>query len=429
MTSFLNTLDNPTTGSPLVLYRIQSATSQVILSAPHGGSSKFGSQSTLLSRPLVPGVVTKSDLHTLDLLALIDEYVRSRLSTRPHIVAARFHRQFIDANRNARVSSQVAVNPDCVTSRQLYDEYHGHISNCIDHCIERDPHSRVLLLDLHGMKPYTDFIAVGSLNHTTHDTKVTNKPYMGFLWHLRDLLGTTILPLPGNNDFPQYSGGFTIQRHGIGSRVDAFQLEFGSFLRQLDVRKNVAAMIGEAIVRTLQPMESFLMRLRSNPHVGWSIDGVRAVQSKLKKANCYTPQDLHAQLVSINGQLVAHGARKFSRGTLQAMREALLLYTSAYTSSSSSSAVESNSHHDNTDTNVGKGGNDVAGGTSNTKILPREFLELHYARLWTPMGVIGVGHETLTGSSRMGIDDGDSVGLRSIVRRIFLCPELLHLGK
>ena len=429
MTSFMSSLDNPSSGSPLVLYRIESATAQVILTAPHGGSSKIGAQSALSPRPLVPGVVTKSDLHTLDLLALIDEYVRSRLSTPPHVVAARFHRQFIDANRNARVASQVAVNPDCATSRQLYDEYHDLITNCIDHCIERDPHSRVLLLDLHGMKPYTDFIAVGSLNHMTHDTKISNKPYMGFLWHLRDLLGTTILPLPGNNDFPQYSGGFTIQRHGIGSRVDAFQLEFGSFLRQLEVRKNIAALIGESIVRTLQPMESFLVRLRANPKVGWSMDGVRTVQAKLKRANCYTPQDLHTQLMSINGQLVAHGAKKFSRGTLQVMREALLLYATTHTSSSSSSAVESNSNNDNSDSNTGKGGNEITGGTNNAKVLPREFLELHYAQLWTPMSVVGVGHETMLGSSRTGIEEGDAVGLRSIVRRIFLCPELLHLGK
>ena len=114
-TPFMSTLDcgadKSTGGTPLVIYRIESATTRVVLTAPHGGHTKYGAQALEMHpRPAaLPGVVTKSDLHTLDLLAAIDEYVRQHTQTQPHIVAARFHRQYIDANRNARVGSQVRM--------------------------------------------------------------------------------------------------------------------------------------------------------------------------------------------------------------------------------------------------------------------------------------------------------------------------------
>lgn len=385
--------------TPLILYRIANANIHVILSAPHGGHTKFGAQSIEMNqRPLLPGVVTKSDLHTLDLLMLIDDYVRLHAAARPHVVAARFHRQFIDANRNARVASQVAVHPDCVVSRQLYDDYHSMITQSIEHAIGNDPHSRVLLLDLHGMKPYTDYIAVGTLNGLTYDKNLCNEAYMGFLWHLRDLLGTSILPLPGCSDFPQYSGGYTIQRHGVGSRVDAFQLEFGSFLRQVEVRRHVAAAVGEAIVRSLQPMEPFLMRIRTNPQVGWSMDGVRAVRAKLRRANCYTPRDLRATIASINITLVAQGSRRFSRGTLKVIRNALCSTEVGEAVAESGQAASINSG----------------------KLTPREFLDLHFERLWDPC--------TVSDMSAGACGDEDRLVLRSTVRRIFLCSQMVvHL--
>jgi hypothetical protein len=55
------------------------------------------------------------------------------------------------------------------------------------------------------MGPYTDFIVVGTLNGQTCTTK--SDDHSDFLWHLRGLLGQTVLPLSGEHDLPQYSGG------------------------------------------------------------------------------------------------------------------------------------------------------------------------------------------------------------------------------
>lgn len=73
----------------------------------------------------------------------------------------------IDANRNARVLSQVAYHPNCITARNAYDDYHNSIEDCISHSISSSSFSRALLLDIHGMSPYTDSIIVGTLNGQT----------------------------------------------------------------------------------------------------------------------------------------------------------------------------------------------------------------------------------------------------------------------
>jgi N-formylglutamate amidohydrolase len=324
-TSFYGSLDSELNRKEtMVLYRIEKANIPVILTAPHSGSSRSGSL-TMMARPLLPGVVTRGDLHTLELLVLIDEYIRRRTCNekRPHVVAARFHRQFIDANRNSKVLSQVAYHPDCSSSKETYEEYHGRIENCISHSLDGSPHSRALLLDIHGMGPYSDHVIVGTLNGqtcTTSGHQSISQPHMGFLWHLRGLLGTTILPLAGYADFPQYSGGYTVARHG-GGRVDALQLEFGGFLRTAELRNQVAEAVGEAILRTIHPMKTFLQTMAQLPSVRWRNDDVISVEEKLRLARCFTPVDIVERISHINKAFEKHGARKFFKKTLRMMMD------------------------------------------------------------------------------------------------------------
>ena len=152
----------------MVLHRTENANIPVVLTAPHGGPLPVGNQN-MTPRPSIPGVVTRGDLHTMDLMILIDEYVRRRTSNtkRPHIVAARFHRQYIDANRNSRITSHAAYHPDCPTAKGVYDQYHNRIDTCIAHSMDSSPFCRTLLLDIHGMGPYSDFVIVGTLNGQT----------------------------------------------------------------------------------------------------------------------------------------------------------------------------------------------------------------------------------------------------------------------
>ena len=321
--SFQNTLDsNRDAKNVLIVHRTENANIPVILTAPHGGLISCGSQS-MTARPFLPGVVTRGDLHTMDLLILIDEYVRRRTCNekRPHIVAAKFHRQYIDANRNGRVESQVAYHADCTVAKDLYEQYHCHINDCVAHSLDSSPYSRALLLDIHGMGPYSDYIIAGTLNGQTCSVagpQSVSRPHMGFLWHLRGLLGTTILPPPGCADFPQYSGGYTVARHG-GGRVDALQLEFGGFLRTVQMRNQVADAVGEAILRTVQPMRAFLQTLAKLPTVQWRNDDIDHVEIKLRKAGCLTPADIAERLSCINKVFEKQGARKFFKKTLRVM--------------------------------------------------------------------------------------------------------------
>ena len=412
--SFHSTLDsNVDTRSAMILHRLENANIPVILAAPHGGPFRFGSQN-LTARPLLPGVVTRGDLHTMELLILIDDYVRRRTSNerRPHIVAARFHRQYIDANRNARILSDVAYDPDCSNAKNLYDQYHNQIDNCVAHSMGSSPFSRTLLLDIHGMGPYNDYVVVGTLNGQTCATagpESVSQPHMGFLWHLRGILGSSVLPLPGCKDFPQYSGGHTVQRHG-GGRVDALQLEFGGFLRTSELRQQIAEAVGEAILRTIQPMRIFLQTLASVPSVQWRPIDIPLVESKLKKARFLTPADIISRLATINKVLESQGAKKFTKKTLRimmAMYNLESISTAALNSNQSHSATTNSNSTCNNNSNINfkqKFNYNTsaqnkdrlkscelpspyfpAAAASQFKILPKEFLFFHHQKIFTPI--------------------------------------------
>jgi N-formylglutamate amidohydrolase len=281
----------------MINYRISSATIPVILSAPHGGILGSG---ILKDRPKnKKDVLTKSDLFTQELTAAIDEYLRDRIG-KTHIIMAKFHRRYIDANRNIENPTQYAINTDCEESFQIYNDYHSQIENSITHSLDAFPQSKCLLLDIHGMKRYNDYIIMGTRNGTTCKLDEFNHPYSGFIWHLRTLLGNSILPNVGDSDISQYSGGYTIQRHsGNNNNVNAIQLEFGSLLRSKEFRYKVSVAIGEAIFRFLKPMRLVLEVIsKSSPtSINWSMQDV---ENKLILAQCNSPFDLKDINVKLN---------------------------------------------------------------------------------------------------------------------------------
>ena len=162
----------------LVLFRRESASLPVLITAPHGGCLKFGKQSEqFLRRDTVhsgreasssngaaesPPVVTKGDLYTLDLLTELDAELTRLTGHRPYVVAARFHRRFVDANRNRAAPEEVAVNPDCPSAAALYDHYHAAVDACVAHALTWNPGARLLVLDVHGQARYLDHIVLGT---------------------------------------------------------------------------------------------------------------------------------------------------------------------------------------------------------------------------------------------------------------------------
>ena len=401
--SFQSSLDtNIDMKTAMILHRTENANIPVILTAPHGGPLRFGNQN-ITARPLLPGIVTRGDLHTMELLIMIDDYVRRRTCNerRPHIVAARFHRQFIDANRNSRIPSHVAYHPGCSIAKNLYDQYHNLIDNCVTHSIDSSPFARTLLLDIHGMGPYSDYVVVGTLNGQTCATvgpESVSQPHMGFLWHLRRILGSSVLPFPGCKDFPQYSGGHTVGRHG-GGRVDALQLEFGGFLRTLELRQQIAEAVGEAILRTIQPMRIFLQTLALFPSIQWRAVDIPLVENKLKKARFLTPADIIQRLATINKVLESQGAKKFSKKTLRIIMEMFNIDSisiSTFNSNQNANTLINSNQYSNININQKNNYYDVLNQNSlpstslsstplgdHLKLLPKEFLLLYHQKIFT----------------------------------------------
>lgn len=209
-------------GEEWIRCRLDSATLPVLLTAPHGGVLGL----CLLERPSLARVVKKRDKHTIELLDLIDQHIKRRLKGHlAHTVVANFHRRHIDANRNADSPDEAAHHPRCDLGRQLHQQYHTLIERCLEHCTSfSTPRTdlslpvpvasgaaaggkigngwnsdsggapqRILHLDIHGVKKYSDFVVVGT-NHGATCSKSLLEGENGFLWHLRRLIPAAVLP-------------------------------------------------------------------------------------------------------------------------------------------------------------------------------------------------------------------------------------------
>jgi N-formylglutamate amidohydrolase len=276
----------------------------LVLTAPHGGTSSYlNSKEVLEERPDKPGVCKLSDLKTMELLHSIDEHIAIETGgLRPHIVALRCHRKYIDANRNYRVEADAAFHAECGLAKDIYTLYHESIEKAIEVASAGSPQGRVLHLDIHGMKPYADSIVAGTRNNTTCDRELAEKECTGFLYHLRQQFGAqVVLPAREGGDVARYKGGYTVQRHGdggTGGRCDAIQLEFGAFLRLKRQREEVARNVATAASNTLLPMHSFLRALlhKHGTHVYWDERATERVITKLKRIHCFAPNDLRNKM-------------------------------------------------------------------------------------------------------------------------------------
>ena len=302
-----------------VTHRTEEGTLPIILTAPHGGWVSFNNQDEYFMERKGKGIVTKGDLHTMNLLHKIEEYLIRMSGLKPHFVAAKFHRKYIDANRNYLIPSEQPYNQSCTAAESVYKIYHNQIKKCISHILKGSPNQRVLLLDLHGMRYYSNFIVVGSKNGSTCSLNYLNEPREGFLWHLRNICGDSmILPRIGEKDISKYSGGYTIQNH-YGNRVDCLQLEFGYELRSENNLNIVAEAVGEALMRTFFPLKYFLKDIA--PVNEWSEIHIEKVESKLELIQIYTPNDLLQSLDFINESFRKANFKKFNSVTKRNIKD------------------------------------------------------------------------------------------------------------
>jgi N-formylglutamate amidohydrolase len=214
----------------------------ILLTVPHGG---------LQPVPNVPPRtrgITSTDGYTIELAQAVSKHLEASLGARPYLVAARFTRKHIDANR---APADAYESP---RAKAAYDAYHGEIRRFIGEIKEKYPQG-ALLLDIHGQSDDPAVLHRGTQNGATvaallrrHGPDALTGPKS--IFGVIPGKGIKVFPPNGPVGFPpedkRFSGGYTVQTYGSRSAegLDAIQLEPGRDLRK-DPR--FAAALGEAI--------------------------------------------------------------------------------------------------------------------------------------------------------------------------------------
>jgi len=201
----------------------------IILTAPHGGQE------------VVPGASLRSrgstllDANTIELAEALSKRLRTALGDDPYLVAARFSRKYVDANRaEAEAFESADANP-------VYQAYHNRISAFISEIRQKFPKG-VLFLDIHGQSEDPNVVYRGTRNGATV-TRLIEKHGSPALVGPNSILGFVQLKgykvFPPNtplNDPPEdrrFNGGHTVWIYGSqnANGIDAVQLEVGKLLR------------------------------------------------------------------------------------------------------------------------------------------------------------------------------------------------------
>lgn len=238
---------------------VQKGDLPIILTAPHGGRKAIPDVEVRKGETQsgTTKFVTGRDENTYELTQKLAKELETRLKGKPYIIAAKFERKFVDANRPPQDAYE---GPK---AQVYYETYHKAIKDAADEV--RKQWGRGLHLDIHGQAAEKDSILRGTQNGKGVTDLV--KEY-GSAAHLgpKSLFGR--LAKEGFNVFPPvdskdpehkgYTGGHTIGTYGShqGTRIDAIQLEFGSSLRTtkaLDTTHQKAASAIEAFVRDYLP--------------------------------------------------------------------------------------------------------------------------------------------------------------------------------
>lgn len=228
---------------------VRKGTMPVIISAPHGGTADL---------PGVPprrgvgmptgsnGFYTGRDPGTEELAAMLAVEVFLKTGKRPYLVAAKFHRRYIDANRPAEIGYE---SPK---AKPTYDAYHDTLTAF---CKEvQKKHGRGLLVDVHNQASFPDQVLRG-----THDGKTVGllRQRFGEKAHTGPESFFGMLGKAGFKTYPakldgkehaEFNGGYIVKTYGSGDfGMDAMQLEFGWMLTTPTSAPDTAAKVADVI--------------------------------------------------------------------------------------------------------------------------------------------------------------------------------------
>lgn len=218
----------------------------LLITAPHGGTNGL------------PGVAGRTngtvlaDDGTYELALLLNAELTRRLDgRRPYVVAAQFHRRYLDVNRPLTNAFETPA------ARPFYERYHGHIRASVAE-IRAMPGGEGLLVDLHGQGRDATTIFRGTGNGVTvlrllerqgEDALIGPDSLLGRLARAGHGLVPANTPPGRPPEDRSYNGGFTVRTYGSHqpAGIDAIQLELGSSQRRKN-RAAFAAQLADAIV-------------------------------------------------------------------------------------------------------------------------------------------------------------------------------------
>lgn len=229
------------------LITIEKGNLPLVLSSPHGGLKKIPGVNPRLGNG-VNRFNPKGDNATAVLTEKIADAIESRMGQRPHVVVARFHRRFLDANRNRKDAYESEL------AGVVYDAYHNALADARQQVV-RD-WGRGLLLDIHGQGSAPRTVIRGTQNGMT-TTHLIDRFGPESLYGKSSLFGEmakrglTVSPavMSKAKENPRYDGGYTVITYGSagGGTFDAMQLELGADLRSSKYRDTTATSLANAI--------------------------------------------------------------------------------------------------------------------------------------------------------------------------------------
>jgi len=201
----------------------------VIISAPHGGMMELPGVPPRrgVGLPTGPnGYYTGRDPGTEELAGMLAVEVFLKTGKRPYLVAAKFSRRYVDANRPPELAYE---SPK---AKLTYDAYHDTLAAF---CKEvRKVHGRGLLLDVHNQASFPDAVVRGTRDGKTVALlreRFGEKAHAGpdSLFGLLGKAGFKVHPAKlDGKEHADFNGGHIVKTYGAGDfGVDAVQLEFG----------------------------------------------------------------------------------------------------------------------------------------------------------------------------------------------------------
>ncbi|TQV85915.1 hypothetical protein [Aliikangiella coralliicola] len=220
----------------------------ILITAPHGGSEQPANVNErtgfdLNGIPVEDFNIVKDSWTKGIAKDIVSKYSQKYGGT-PYIVAAEFHRKYIDANRPEHQAFESK------NARLYYESYHSKIETFIND-IQRK-FGQGILLDIHGQAQHPAEIIRGTRNGfsvekllTKHgwDAVVGSHSFFGLLSEQgftiqpdNSQIPTDALPTPESN----LSGGATIKFNGSHNTegLDAIQFEIGSDIRFSETQRN-----------------------------------------------------------------------------------------------------------------------------------------------------------------------------------------------